>query len=76
MQYVIAGIGADSPLAAFENALRREDPSALLDVDTRGALRVATGLGRADLVAVLALAGIAADDVEVLTQGCCGGCGG
>jgi hypothetical protein len=79
MKYRIATPGAVVDLAAVTRALHAVDPAGIADFDRGGAaLRVSTWASDAEVLGVLAAAGlpIAADQLERLPSECCGGCGG
>ncbi|MUV15780.1 hypothetical protein [Noviluteimonas gilva] len=78
MQYLISPSSHVASLDTITDRLNHLDPSALVDVDTAGRLRVSTSLADAELLLALGLAGllVAPCDLERLPSECCGGCGG
>ena len=78
MQYLIAATSQITSLDAISGRLNDLDPSALVDVDTSGRLRISTLLPDAEVLLALGLAGlaIAASELERQPSECCGGCGG
>lgn len=78
MQYLISPSCHVASLDTIADRLNHLDPSALVDVDTAGRLRISTLLPDAELLLALGLAGllVAPCDVERLPSECCGGCGG
>lgn len=78
MEYRINAAGSIDP-GAIEDAIRAVDPAAMVDLDPTGqVLRVATSLGDAGLVALLAGAGypLSPQQLEHVPSQCCGGCSG
>ena len=68
----------DGP-GAIEDAIRKVDSSALVDVDPAGKiLRVSTWFDADRLVSLIRQAGYPVDPLQVtqLPSVCCGGCGG
>jgi hypothetical protein len=78
MQYLIAATSNIAGLDGIADRLNDLDPSALVDVDTAGRLRISTLLPDAEVLLALGLAGlfVAPADLERLPSECCGGCGG
>ena len=78
MQYLIAATSQIAALDGIADRLNDLDPSALVDVDTAGRLRISTLLPDAEVLLALGLAGlmVAPADLERLPSECCGGCGG
>ena len=78
MQYLIAATSQIAPIDAVADRLNHLDPSALVDVDAVGRLRISTLLPDAEVLLALGLAGlfVAPADLERLPSECCGGCGG
>ncbi|BCT91706.1 hypothetical protein LYSHEL_07300 [Lysobacter helvus] len=78
MQYLISPSSHVASLDRIADRLNDLDPSALIDVDAAGRLRVSTLLPDAELLLALGMAGllVAPCDVEQLPSECCGGCGG
>jgi hypothetical protein len=79
MEFHISLRGATPALEAIDDVLRREDPSALVDIDPDGSvMRLATSLDAVQLVSLVQQAGwpITADQVRQLPSICCGGCSG
>src|SRR3546814_3507414 len=77
MEFHVRLDGARPDLDALGDAIREVDPSALLDIDSSGALlRVAAAVQAPELVALLGGAGSAVtrDQVRQLPSICCGGC--
>ena len=77
MQYLVA-TSQTASLDTISGRLNDMDPSALVDVDTAGRLRISTLLPDAEVLLALGLAGlaIAPAELERLPSECCGGCGG
>lgn len=78
MQYLIAPTSQIAGIDAIADRLSDRDPSALVDVDSAGRLRISTLLPDAEVLLALGLAGlmVAPADLERLPSECCGGCGG
>jgi len=78
MQYLIAATNHIAGIDAVADRLNDRDPSALVDVDTAGRLRISTLLPDAEVLLALGLAGlmVAPADLERVPSECCGGCGG
>ena len=79
MEFHITMPVAISDLGAIEDTFHTVDPSAMVDVDPAShELRVATSVGAAELVSLLAEAGyaVAPDQVAQVPSTCCGGCSG
>ena len=78
MQYLIAATSPVARIEAVADRLNCMDPSALVDVDNAGRLRISTLLPDAEVLLALGLAGlmVAAGDLERVPSECCGGCGG
>ena len=78
MQYLIAATSQIAALDGIADRLNDLDPSALVDVDTAGRLRISTLLPDAEVLLALGLAGlmVAPADLERVPSECCGGCGG
>src|SRR3546814_15149948 len=79
MEFHVRRDGARPDLDALGDAIREVDPSALLDIDSSGALlRVAAAVRAPELVALLGGAGspVTRDQVRQLPSICCGGCSG
>lgn len=79
MEFHVRLDGARPDLDVLGDAIREVDPSALLDIDSSGALlRVAASLQAGELVALLGGAGspVTRDQVRQLPSICCGGCSG
>ena len=78
MQYIVAATSHVASLESILDRLSGMDPSALVDVDTTGRLRISTLLPDAEVLLALGLAGlaVAASDMERVPSECCGGCGG
>ena len=78
MQYLIAATSHVSSIDSIAGRLNDLDPSALVDVDTAGRLRISTLLPDAELLLALVLNGVlvATCDLERVPSECCGGCGG
>ena len=78
MQYLIAATSHVSSIDSIAGRLNDLDPSALVDVETAGRLRISTRLPDAEVLLALGLAGlcVAPSELERLPSECCGGCGG
>ena len=78
MQYLIAATNHIAGIDAVADRLNDMDPSALVDVDPAGRLRISTLLPDAEVLLALGLAGlmVAPADLERQPSECCGGCGG
>ena len=78
MEFHIDTHGREPDLAAIAQALETLDPSALVDVDRSGTLRIAASIDGVRLRALLAGIGfaIAATQVREQPSICCGGCSG
>jgi hypothetical protein len=78
MQYLVAATNGVFSVESITERLNHFDPSALVDVDDVGRLRIATLLPDAEVLLALGLAGlsVAAGDLERQPSECCGGCGG
>jgi hypothetical protein len=78
MEFRIHLMGPAPDLDRVASQVGDADPSALVDVDPDGALRLSTMLGADELVAALSRADVwvRGADVERLPSTCCGGCGG
>ena len=78
MQYLIAATSHITGIDTVTERLNDLDPSALVDVDTAGRLRISTLLPDAEVLLALGLAGlmVAPADLERVPSECCGGCGG
>ena len=79
MEFHITMAVSPAQISAIEDAFLAIDPSVLVDIDPSGrALRVATSLDVAQLVALMGQAGfaVAQNQVALLPSICCGGCSG
>jgi len=78
MQYLVAATNGVFSVESITERLNHFDPSALVDVDHVGRLRISTLLRDAEVLLALGLAGlsVAAGDLERQASECCGGCGG
>ena len=78
MQYLISPSCHVASLDTITDRLNHLDPSALVDVDTAGRLRISTLLPDAEVLLALGVAGllVAPCDLERVPSECCGGCGG
>lgn len=78
MQFQINTSGEVPDVEAIENAVRRIDPSAMVDIDAAGRVRIAAAIDVPQLAALLDLAGcpISPQQLQPLPSECCGGCGG
>ena len=78
MQYLVAATNGVFSVESIIERLNHLDPSALVDIDHSGRLRIATLLPDAEVLLALGLAGmfVAAGDLERQPSECCGGCGG
>ena len=78
MQYMIAATSPVARIDAVVDRINALDPSALVDVDTAGRLRISTLLPDGEVLLALGLAGlmVAPADLERMPSECCGGCGG
>lgn len=78
MEFKIHLMGPAPDLDRIASELGDRDPSAVVDVDADGVLRLSTLLGTEELVAALGCADVwvRGADVEQLPSTCCGGCGG
>lgn len=71
-------LAADAPdMVAIDDALRRADPAAIVDLDPAGgALRATVWMSGDELASVLAQAGYPPSEVQQLASVCCGDCSG
>lgn len=79
MEFHITMAVSPADIGAIENAILAIDPSVLVDIDPAGrALRVATSVDLAQLLALMRQAGFAVgrDEVAQVPSICCGGCSG
>jgi len=78
MQYLIAATSHIAGIDTVADRLNDLDPSALVDVDTAGRLRISTLLADTEVLLALGMAGlmVAPADLERVPSECCGGCGG
>lgn len=79
MEFHIRLSGPTPDPGVIEHAVRAVDPAALADIEPRTrTLRVATSIGAAHLVALIAEAGypVAPHEVAQVPSICCGGCSG
>ena len=79
MQFTIHQLPKRPDVERIAAALTDADPAAVVDFDpVASALRLSTSLGAADVVQVLAIAGLPVEPVDLRRQPseCCGGCGG
>lgn len=78
MQFQINTAGEIPDVGAIEDAIRTVDPSALVDLDAAGRIRIAATIDVPQLSALINLAGypISPQQVQLLPSECCGGCGG
>lgn len=78
MEFKIHLMGPAPDLDRVASQVGDADPSALVDVDAEGVLRLSTLLPADELVAALSRADVwvRGADVEQLPSTCCGGCGG
>ena len=78
MQFRIAATSCVTRIDTVTDRLTNLDPTALVDVDSEGRLRISTLLPDAEVLLALGLAGlfIAPHDMQRMPSDCCGGCGG
>ena len=78
MQYLVAATGGIAAVEPIADRFADLDPSALVDVDRAGRVRISTVLPDAEVLVALFQAGlfVSAADLERLPSECCGGCGG
>ena len=78
MQYLVAATSHIAGIDTVADRLNDLDPSALVDVDTAGRLRISTLLADTEVLLALGMAGllVAPADLERVATECCGGCGG